>query len=331
MGPAIGPLTRLFTRKMYGFIEGAWSWDGFRAADKGAVEEMEFWAKNLNAVNGYQMKEMHSYSKVVYTDACGHGYGGYVLQKLGDIIAQGSFTQEEKNESSTYRELLAVKYVLESFTEHLQHQAVLWHSDNINVARILEVGSSKNHLQSLALDIYRSCLRHDINIIPKWLPREENVFADAISKHADTDDWSIDDETFHYIQTQFGEFDVDRFASSSNNKVRRFNSRYHCPRTETVNTFTTHWGKDFNWLCPPISLVGATLKHAKICKAKGVLFLPEWQSAYYWPLLTPNGKVFYPFVQKYLVLDPYYINNSEIQSVFTGFAKFRALALLIEF
>ena len=77
--------------------------------------------------------------------------------------------------------------------------------------------------------------------------------------------------------------------------------------------------------------MGTTLKHAKLCKAKGVLFVPEWQSAYYWSLLTPNGTVFYPFVYNNVLLDPYYINNSEVTSVFMGFAKFRALALLIQF
>ena len=274
---------------------------------------------------------MHSYSKVVYTDASNHGYGGYMLQRLDTIIAHGKFTPDEKHTSSTLRELLAVKHVLNSLTEFLKHQVVLWHSDNINVVRILDVGSSKNHLQDVALDIYQSCLTHDVRIIPKWIPREQNTFADSISKHSDTDDWSIDDESFNYIQSHFGTFDVDRFAASHNNKVNRFNSRYHCPHTESVNSFISHWGSSFNWLCPPISLIGATIKHAKICNARGVLFVPEWPSSYFWPLLTSDGRIFNSFIQDFLVLDPYYVNNSDIPSVFTGFVKFRSLALLIDF
>ena len=145
MGPAIGPLTRLFTRKMYHFIDGASTWDGILPTNQEVIQEMEFWANNLDAVNGYHIKEMHAYSKIVYTDASGYGYGGYILQKLGDVIAQGKFSHMEREGSSTYRELLAVKYVLDSLTTYLKHQVVLWHSDNINVARILEVGSSKSH------------------------------------------------------------------------------------------------------------------------------------------------------------------------------------------
>ena len=36
------------------------------------------------------------------------------------------------NESSTHRELLAVKNVLEVFATNLKHEKLLWHSDNIN-------------------------------------------------------------------------------------------------------------------------------------------------------------------------------------------------------
>ena len=124
---------------------------------------------------------------------------------------------------------------------------------------------------------------------------------------------------------------VDRFASSTNNKLQRFDARFHCPKAETINTFTAQWGDDFNWLCPPIALIGTTLKHARLCRAKCVLFVPEWKSAYFWPLITPDGKHFYSFVLDYLLLDPYFVNNSETPSVFDGFAKFRSLALLISF
>ena len=155
--------------------------------------------------------------------------------------------------------------------------------------------------------------------------------ADAISKFHDTDDWGIDVESFNFIQKKFGCFEVDRFADSNNKKVLRFDARYHCPGCETVNTFTGDWSNTFNWWCPPISLVGDMLKQAKLCRASGVLLVPEWPSAYFWPLLTPNGKDFYPWVKQVLVLDPYYKCNSQIKSVFNGFVSFRTLALLICF
>ena len=331
MGPGIGPLSRLFTRKMYQFVFDNPSWDQEVRADRGAREEIRFWLDNLDKVNGYRIQHTHAFSKIVYSDASDHSYGGYIAERLGNVIARGSFSDHQIHTSSTYRELLAVREVLLSLVDYLRHESVLWHSDNWNVAKILQVGSSKRHLQELALQIFAIRVRNDINIVPCWVPREENGEADAISKYRDSDDWGIDYESFGYIQTRFGHLDIDRFADSKNNKLPRFDSRYHCPGCETVNTFTANWSGDFNWLCPPICLIGDTLKHARLCKARGVLLVPEWPSAYYWPLLTSDGKTFNSFVTDVLVMDPYYVSKCETKTVFQGFAPFRSLALLIRF
>ena len=124
------------------------------------------------------------------------------------------------------------------------------------------------------------CIVNNISLNATWIPREQNTKADSLSKSLDTDDWSIDDNSFNHIERTFGVFTMDRFADDQNTKVHRFNSKYHCPYTLNVDAFTTHWGKDFNWLCPPINLIGKTLTHIKNCKAKGVLFVPNWPSKY---------------------------------------------------
>ena len=330
MEPGIGPLTRLFTRKMYSFVDACPSWDGGVPLSGDVRQEITFWKENINDLNGFQIKHTHAFSKIVYSDASEHGYGGYIAEKLGDVIARGSFTHQEKGTSSTFRELLAVKNIILSLSDQLRHEAVLWYSDNWNVARILEVGSPKDHLQDLALDIFALRLKHDIKIIPSWIPREENQLADAISKFKDTDDWGIDFETFNYIQEKFGPLEIDRFADPDNAKLARFDARFHSPGCETVNTFTSNWAPTFNWWCPPICLIADTLKHARLCQASGVLLIPEWPSAYFWPLLTPDGKNFEDFVKDFLLLDPCYISTCE-RSVFKGHAPFRSLALLIRF
>ena len=331
MGPGIGKLTRLFTRKMYRFIDESGAWDKRRSLLEGTLRELNFWVKSLSLVNGHTIKSDHTITKIVYTDASDYAYGGYIVQRGGNKIAHGSFQHHEKQESSTFRELLAVRRVLDSFASELAHNTVLWHSDNENVSRIISSGSPKEDLQELALEIFKTSLTYDIRIIPKWIPREENQFADSISKYYDTDNWGIDGETFQYVQEQFGECTIDRFADSENKKVNRFDARFFCPGVENVNTFTSDWGEEFNWLCPPVGLIGDTLQHARICRCRAVLLVPEWKSAYFWPLLTPDGKNFYPYVVDYRVLDPYYVNGRYTDSVFNGFVNFRSLALLLDF
>ena len=141
MGPGIGPLTRLFTRKMYGFVEDMDTWGRKQKIDVGSTEELKFWKGNLNAINGYKIKDEHIITKVIYSDASDYAYGGYIVQKLGNIISHGMFSNQDQKQSSTYRELLAAKKVLLSFANQLEHHTVLWHSDNTNVAKIINYGS----------------------------------------------------------------------------------------------------------------------------------------------------------------------------------------------
>jgi len=116
-----------------------------------------------------------------------------------------------------------------------------------------------------------------------------------------------------------------------NSKTQRFNSKFFCPFTENVDAFSCDWGNEMNWICPPISLIGKSLKHARNCQARGVLFVPVWKSAYYWPLLTPNGILFYDFIKNYLILEPYFISNQECRNSFTGFPNFRSVALYFDY
>ena len=331
MSIAIGPLTKLFTKQMHKFIESRYSWDALRLRSHDITVELLFWKSNLQKCNGLQIKHNPMITKIIYSDASGTGYGGFLIQKLDIEVAQGNFTTDEISTSSTNRELLAVKFILQSFSHILSNETVQWFTDNINVTRIIQSGSTKQHLQKIAIEIYNICIINNIILYPAWVPREYNTIADSISKQHDSDNWSIDPETFSYIKSVYGHFTADRFSDDLNKKVEKFNSKVFCPNTAAVNAFSCNWENDFNWLCPPIYLIGKTIRHLKNCKGKGVLFVPMWKSSYFWPMLTCDGVSFNSFIKHFLLLDPYFINNTFCQSVFDGFANFYSLALLVDF
>ena len=103
--------------------------------------------------------------------------------------------------------------------------------------------------------------------------------------------------------------------------------------------FQDWWGE--NWLCPPVSMVVDVIKHACVCCSTGTLILPEWPSAYFWPLLKPCPSRFASFVTDVVSLP----KTSDLiipgpgqkvlyhskPSVFFGCPKFTMLALCIEF
>ena len=330
MKRSLGPLIALMTRCTYFDIGQHCDWDSSSPISEECYSKLRFWDKNIIASNGYSIKPHHPTSQIIFTDASDHSYGGYFLHRLGKVVCQSRFTPDEKATSSTNRELLSIKRCLESFAEHMKHEAVEVRTDNKNAVRIIKSGSRKMHLQQLAVQIFELCTRNDILLHPTWIPRELNQYADYLSKLADTDDWSIDDETFAYLCQEFGQPLFDRFADDLNRKVSPFNSRHHCPGSSGVNAFAQDWADvALNWLCPPIKLIGATLRHGRLCHAKGILVVPQWPSSYFWPLFH-NGKHFASFITDYRIVDPYYSSSSP-QSMFKGFMAFYTIAFLVDF
>ena len=149
-------------------------------------------------------------------------------------------------------------------------------------------------------------LKFNIKLIPKWISREQNELADYYSKTKDTDNWSIDNDSFRFINNLYGPFTVDRFANNLNQKLKCFNSKFYYPGTSHVNAFTDDWSNDLNWLYPPILNIGSAILHLKLYKAKGALLVPVWSSSYFWPLIYPNGKQIADFIKDFIIIEPLY-------------------------
>ena len=247
---AVGPLVRLFTRHLYREIEQRTSWYVPVQLSREAISELTFWLDNIVYFNGFTFKHSPTTSQIVFTDAAGSGWGGFMLFRLEKLICNGKFSIFERQQSSTYRELLAVKLVFQSYSRLLANQSVQVNIDNFSASRILSVGSTKISLHNLAVDIFYHCIRYNIRLIPRWIPREQNTIADYYSKMPDSDDWTIDRASFNLINSRFGHFTVDRFSSDTNNKLPIFNSRYYDPGTSGVNAFTMDWSHHNNWLSP---------------------------------------------------------------------------------
>ena len=201
---------------------------------------------------------------------------------------------------------------------------------NLAFVRKLFKWKIKNHLQNLAAEIFNFCARFSIKLIPQWIPRKQNYLTDFYSRMNDTDNWSIDNESFNIISNKYGPFSVDRFANNLNKKVNKFNSKYFCPGTSHVNTFTDDRSRDHNWLCPPISWIGSVLRYLILCKARGALLIPIWPSSYYWPVIYPDGDKMVDFVKQYIVIEPFYSAEVHESVSINCYPKFKTLVLNID-
>jgi hypothetical protein len=285
---AFGNLVYLMSKDSTHWVSENVSWSAKSKLPDNVIRELRFWYTNLNRIYRKPLDAGPTRAtKIVYSDASASGCGAYVQGEPGlDMVHQ--WTQLETSTSSTYRELKTVELFLRIHSQKFAGLALKWYTDNQGVPFIIQKGSMKSDLNLVALEIFQLCLRNDIDISIDWVPRDLNQVADDLSKLEDWDDWSISDVIFNYISKAYGPFSVDIFASNLTHKLDKFYSKHWCDGSSGVDAFAYHWGAEYSWVVPPPQLTGKVICHMKTCKAVGVLVVPKWCSAAYWPMLH-NG------------------------------------------
>lgn len=126
MALALGPVTRLMTRNLYVVLNSKTAWCQRLVLTPEAVVELNFWVHEITNFNGQHIWPQPSAVRLVYSDASSTGYGGYLVEH-GNMIANEQWFESESKQSSTWRELKAVRLVLESFQSKLENERVMVH------------------------------------------------------------------------------------------------------------------------------------------------------------------------------------------------------------
>ena len=236
IGPVAGNVTRIMTRHCCLTIACAEHWDSALELDTYCLDEISFWKNNLSSLKArdcFLVKKPHCF---VYSDASATGCGAKLtLDKTH--ISHELWKEEDREKSSTWRELSAISFSLEAFSKLLEYSHVKWYTDNQAAAKIVEVGSMKPDLHALAIQIFRFCASKHINLEIEWIPRTENQQADAISRLIDLDDWQLSNWFFQSLEQLWGPHTVDCLATYYNTKIPRFYSRFWNPGAEGVDFF----------------------------------------------------------------------------------------------
>ncbi|MCG7876850.1 MAG: DNA N-6-adenine-methyltransferase [Candidatus Thiodiazotropha endolucinida] len=334
MSVVLGNMSQIMTRYLSMNILSAFTWNSYIKLSVDSLEQIRFWKNNIFEINIRHLQSQSFCSKIVYSDASHSGYGGYEVQTVNGV-SHGQWSLAESSQSSTWRELKAVNNVLRSFLGILANSKVKWFTDNTSVCSIVQKGSMNKDLQDIAFNIFSFCAVNCITLEIEWIPRTLNQKADYISKIIDSDDWGLSLETFHMLSLRWGPFDMDWFASEHNAKIPRFYSRFWNEGCVGVDAFTAIWGNCNGYFLPPISLISRVLKQMIMCRAYGVLVLPLWRSANFWPLLCCEDGYFIHNVTDVADLPTdklSYVPCKNGRGIFGNTdLKFRMLALRLDF
>ena len=137
-------------------------------------------------------------------------------------------------------------------------------------------------LQRMAMNVFSVCVQKGIIIDIQWIPRQENVKADYISNIIDYEDWGVTNEFFQFMNKMWGPYTIYRFASSHNKKLKRFNSLFWNPGSESVDCFCQNSRDENNWL---VVLIIKAIEYLVSYKAKGTLIVPKWSSSPFWTFI----------------------------------------------
>ena len=184
---------------MYNKIENRTSWYEPKIISKETKDELEFWLNNINIYNWYTFKPRALATCLIFTYAIGKGYESFILKRLNKEVCSTKLKDHEKQTSSTHKKLLVVKYVLDSFEEMLRNRFDQVNIEDPNACRISSVGSAKPYLQNITIDVFTFCSNFNIKSISQWIPREQNELVDYYSRIKDTDNWSVDNDSFRLI------------------------------------------------------------------------------------------------------------------------------------
>ena len=97
MSLAIGSISRLRTRALFSAINSRRSWCDSILLPHNAKEELDFWYRNVDSLNGGPIWFEPGATRIVYSDASDSGYGGSLVE-LGPDIAQGQWSEVEASQ-----------------------------------------------------------------------------------------------------------------------------------------------------------------------------------------------------------------------------------------
>ena len=299
--PVVGNCARVTTKVSQFCVANASSWEVKVSLSSEIKREIIFWKNNIDSLNCRFLSENSPpvILQVIEGDASATGCGSWLNKEK---MAARIFSPEERETHSTFRELANVHFSLVSFLPYIKNCSVKFLCDSQSAVKIIQHGSMKSELQFFATEVFHTCHLNNIKLKIEWIPREENVLADLASREADLvdiEDWCLSESFFKILNNEYGPFSVDCFANFYNAKVTKFYSLYHCPNTSGVDAFTHNWFGENVLLVPPVSAIGRALTHLRLCKAKGVLVVPQWPSSYFWPIIQNDFSHFIKDIKIY--------------------------------
>ena len=248
-------------------------WDSKVKIDPYCIEEFYFWENNLNPIKSAIVFLLISHSVSLTPMLALQGV--VQLLPLMRSVCHKLWEPSEHSKSSTWKELAAIDFSLESFGPILEGSLVKWFIDSQTAARIIEVGSVKLDLHRFTIKIFQFCAEHSIRLKVRWIPPTKTEKTNYISRLRHFDDWQITQDFFLSLEESWGAHTVDCFADFYIAKLSRFFSRFWNPGASGIDFFAQKLSSENCLVVPPVYLVARVIHYLSLQRAMATLLVPS--------------------------------------------------------
>ncbi len=225
-------------------------------------------------------------NKTLYSDSSMKGWGGHTCTTAGDSTG-GDWNEVEQSKHINELELLAAFFTLKCFCSQDSQIHVRLIMDNTTaIACVNNYGSMKLHLLKLAHEMFNWALSRNILLSAGYIPGVENILADRESRTRNLDaEWKLKPKWFEYIVSQFGNPDIDLFASRVNYQMKPYVAWRPDPEALFIDAFSESWSSYFSYIFPPFSVMSRVLRKLITDDARAIVIHPEWPQQIWFPRL----------------------------------------------
>ena len=253
---------------------------------------LDWWLDKTNVLKGQPLHPLQ-HALQIFTDASNEGWGAH----LGGSTARGVWSESESRLHINFLELKAVLLALKSFERQCKGQIVLIATDNTTVVSYInkEGGMRSGSLCALLWRLLSWCHPRKIILRARHIPGRLNVIADKLSRHNQViqTEWCLSQQVFNRLCSNWGQPQIDLFATRFNHKLPKFVSPVPDPTAWAVDALSLSWSNLDVYAFPPVSLLSQVI--SKLVNQgfhRMILIAPGWPNMpWFWDLISLSSQI----------------------------------------
>ena len=286
----LGSTVYLHSRAIVAHAAARGGWDVRRPTGARFRRDVDHWRTALGSVGpgpSAPMSRPTTTSRVPNpawwaVDASDAGMGALTMSSGMEplAVAAAALPTRDRDTSSTYRELMGVRWCIDVFGRDYAGKRVALLTDNQAVPRMCRRGSSVPACNDLAVEIAALAATHKMQLACVWIPREANEWADDLSRWShrhDHNDYHVTDGWWLEMVGRAGVApEWDAFASAVNTRCQRWCTLFRDGGGGAVDAFSQTWEGKSVCAFPPPNMVKP---FTRVLRTAGpvMMVIPVWK------------------------------------------------------